>query len=175
MAGLAKEFQVGVIVKPHGVHGEACVFPTTDDPERFRELKEIWLDTPGEGRKKLEIKSVKRVKKFVVLKFEGIDTVEQIQIYRSCPLIVDREHASPLSEGEYYIADVIGLSVFDADSGEELGVITDVIQTGANDVYEMRMNSDDRTIMLPAIRDCIKRISPEDGRMDIHVMKGLMD
>ncbi len=172
---LTQEFQIGVIVKPHGVHGEACVFPTTDDPERFRQLKEVVLDSPREGRKTLSIIGVKRVKKFVVLKFKGIDTVEQIQCYRSCPLIVDREHASPLNEGEYYISDVIGLTVFDADSGEELGEITNVIETGANDVYEMKRLTDGSSVMLPAIKECIKSIMPEEGRMEIHIMKGLMD
>lgn len=172
---LTQEFQIGVIVKPHGVHGEACVFPTTDDPERFRKISEVVLDSPRDGRKTLTILGVKRVKKFVVLKFRGIDTVEQIQRYRSCPLLVDREHASPLNEGEYYIADVIGLTVFDADTQEELGVITNVIETGANDVYEMKRSTDGTSVMLPAIKECIRSIMPEDGRMEIHVMKGLMD
>ncbi|MBR5116922.1 MAG: 16S rRNA processing protein RimM [Lachnospiraceae bacterium] len=171
---LTQEFRVGVIAKPHGVHGEVNVFPTTDDPERFRELREVILDSPRDGRLTLEITSVKFVNKFVVLKFRGIDTVEAVERWRSCPLLVDRAHAIPLDEDEYYVSDVIGLTVKDVDSGEELGRITDVIETGANDVYEMK-RTDGSEVMIPAIKDCVKRISIEEGIMEIHVMKGLFD
>ncbi len=171
---LTQEFRVGVIAKPHGVHGEVNVFPTTDDPERFRELEEVILDSPREGRRKLRITNVKFVSKFVVLKFQGVDTVEAVERWRSCPLYVDREHAIPLEEGEYYVADVIGLTVKDIDFGRELGTVRDVIETGANDVYEIR-TTDQREVMIPAIKDCVKRISIEEGIMEIHVMKGLFD
>ncbi|MCR5676238.1 MAG: ribosome maturation factor RimM [Lachnospiraceae bacterium] len=171
---MTQEFRVGVIAKPHGVHGEVNVFPTTQDPARFRELKEVILAPPRGERRTLTIDSVKFVSKFVVLKFHGIDTVEDVERWRSGELFVTRDNATPLAEGEYYVADVIGLKVLDADSGEELGHITDVIETGANDVYEMR-RSDGRTAMLPAIKDCVKRISIEEGFMEIHVMKGLFD
>ncbi len=171
---LTQEFRVGVIAKPHGVHGEVNVFPTTDDPGRFRELKEVILESPRDGRKTLKIEGVKFVQKFVVLKFQGVDTVEAVERWRSCPLLVTRENAIPLDEGEYYVADVIGLSVKDIDNGDELGRITDVIETGANDVYEMKMMNG-KTVMIPAIRDCVKRISIEEGIMEIRVMKGLFD
>lgn len=171
---LTQEFRVGVVAKPHGIHGEVCVFPTTDDPERFRELREVTLDTPREGRLTLTIESVKRVKKFVVLKFKGYDTPESVERYRSCPLYVPREMAVPLEEGEYYVADVIGLRVLNEENGETLGEITDVIETGANDVYEMK-SADGKQIMIPAIKECIRRIDIEQGIMEIHVMKGLLE
>ncbi len=171
---LTQEFQVGVIVKPHGVHGEVNVFPTTDDPKRFRELPEVILDSKRDGRRVLAIDGVKFVQKFVVLKFKGLDTVEDVERYRSCPLLVTREHAIPLNEGEYYIADLIGLSVINEENGERMGELINVIETGANDVYEMR-TPEGRSVMLPAIRECIRRVSPEEGIMEIHVMKGLLD
>ncbi|MCR5092714.1 MAG: ribosome maturation factor RimM [Lachnospiraceae bacterium] len=173
MAELTQEFRVGVIARPHGVHGEVCVFPTTDDPGRFRELEEVILETPREGRKNLKIRGVKYVKKFVILKFEGIDTVEQVERYRSCPLYVTRENAVPLGEGEYYVADVIGLTVLEEESGRELGTVTDVIETGANDVYEMK-TTDGKNVLIPAIKECVRLIDPEQGIMKIHIMKGLM-
>ncbi|MCR4762719.1 MAG: ribosome maturation factor RimM [Lachnospiraceae bacterium] len=170
---LADEFQVGVVAKPHGIHGEVNVFPTTDDPSRFRELKEVVLVHPKEGRRTLAIEGVKFVQKFAVLKFKGLDTVESVERYRSCPLMVDRAHAIPLQEGEYYVADIIGLSVVDEEGGRTLGEIVDVIETGANDVYEMR-DGDGRSVMIPAIRDCIRRVDIEEGILEIHVMKGLL-
>ena len=100
--------QVGVITQTHGVHGEVKVFPTTDDPERFLDLEYVFLDT-GREKKKLAIQSVKFFKQFVILKFKGINNINDIEKYKRCALLVDRENAVELEEDEYFIADMIGM------------------------------------------------------------------
>ena len=164
--------QVGVISSTHGIRGEVKVFPTTDDPDRFRKLKQVILDT-GREQKGLEIEGVKFFKQFVILKFKGIDNINDIEKYKGKSLYVTREHAVKLKKDEYFIADLIGLKVT-SDEGEDLGELTDVLQTGANDVYVISKEGAD-DILLPAIRDCVKQVDIEGGTMQVHLLDGLRD
>lgn len=164
--------QVGIITSTHGVRGEVKVYPTTDDPRRFRRLKEVVLDT-GREKLNLEIEGVKFFKQFVILKFKGLDNINDIEKYRQKSLYVTRKNAVRLQRDEYFIADLIGLKVQDED-GTELGTVKDVIETGANDVYEVEM-ADGRSLLLPAIKQCILNVDVENGRMQVHVLEGLLD
>lgn len=165
-------FQVGAIASVHGIKGEVKVFPTTDEPQKFKKLKTVWIKTAKEERE-ITLQQVKFFKNMVIVKFEGIDSPEQARLYRGATLWVPRAAAVPLKENEYYRADLIGLSVF-AEDGEALGTLTDVLETGANDVYEITL-PDKRTVLFPAIRDCVKEVDLETGRMTVHVMEGLLD
>jgi 16S rRNA processing protein RimM len=162
--------QVGVITSTHGVRGEVKVFPTTDDAARFKKLKQVILDD-GKQQREMEIASVKFFKNMVIVKFKGIDNINDVEKYRRARLLVTRENAVPLAENEYFIADLIGLSAKSED-GEELGTITDVLQTGANDVYVVT-TSQKEEILVPAIRDCIKHVDLENKEMLIHLLPGL--
>ena len=164
--------QVGIITSTHGVRGEVKVYPTTDDPRRFRRLKEVVLDT-GREKLNLEIEGVKFFKQFVILKFKGLDNMNDIEKYRQKSLYVTRKNAVRLQRDEYFIADLIGLKVQDED-GKELGTVKDVIETGANDVYEVEM-ADGRSLLLPAIKQCILNVDVENGMMQVHVLEGLLD
>lgn len=164
--------QVGIITSTHGVRGEVKVYPTTDDPRRFRRLKEVVLDT-GRDKLNLEIEGVKFFKQFVILKFKGLDNINDIEKYRQKSLYVTRKNAVRLQRDEYFIADLIGLKVQDED-GTELGTVKDVIETGANDVYEVEM-ADGRSLLLPAIKQCILNVDVENGMMQVHVLEGLLD
>lgn len=164
--------QVGIITSTHGVRGEVKVYPTTDDPRRFRRLKEVVLDT-GREKLNLEIEGVKFFKQFVILKFKGLDNINDIEKYRQKSLYVTRKNAVRLQRDEYFIADLIGLKVQDED-GTELGTVKDVIETGANDVYEVEM-ADGRSLLLPAIKQCILNVDVEKGMMQVHVLEGLLD
>ena len=164
--------QVGIITSTHGVRGEVKVYPTTDDPRRFRRLKEVVLDT-GEEKMNLEIEGVKFFKQFVILKFKGLDNINDIEKYRQKSLYVTRKNAVRLQRDEYFIADLIGLKVQDED-GKELGTVKDVIETGANDVYEVEM-ADGKSLLLPAIKQCILNVDVENGTMQVHVLEGLLD
>ena len=164
--------QVGIITSTHGVRGEVKVYPTTDDPRRFRRLKEVVLDT-GKEKLNLEIEGVKFFKQFVILKFKGLDNINDIEKYRQKSLYVTRKNAVRLQRDEYFIADLIGLKVQDED-GKELGTVKDVIETGANDVYEVEM-ADGKSLLLPAIKQCILNVDVENGTMQVHVLEGLLD
>ena len=164
--------QVGIITSTHGGGGEVKVYPTTDDPRRFRRLKEVVLDT-GREKLNLEIEGVKFFKQFVILKFKGLDNINDIEKYRQKSLYVTRKNAVRLQRDEYFIADLIGLKVQDED-GTELGTVKDVIETGANDVYEVEM-ADGRSLLLPAIKQCILNVDVENGMMQVHVLEGLLD
>ena len=164
--------QVGIITSTHGVRGEVKVYPTTDDPRRFRRLKEVVLDT-GREKLNLEIEGVKFFKQFVILKFKGLDNINDIEKNRQKSLYVTRKNAVRLQRDEYFIADLIGLKVQDED-GTELGTVKDVIETGANDVYEVEM-ADGRSLLLPAIKQCILNVDVENGMMQVHVLEGLLD
>lgn len=164
--------QVGVITSTHGVRGEVKVFPTTDDPTRFKKLKKIILDT-GKEQLELEIAGVKFFKNMVILKFREFDNINDVEKYRQKKLYVTRENAVKLKKNEYFIADLIGLRV-QTDEGEALGELTDVIQTGANDVYVVRTIDEDE-LLLPAIRECIREVDIEARNMVVHMMPGLRD
>ena len=164
--------QVGVITTTHGVRGEVKVFPTTDDANRFKKLKKVILDT-GKEQLDLEITQVKLFKNLVILKFKGIDNINDIEKYKGKSLYVTRENAVKLKKNEYFIADLIGLKAVSED-GTELGKITDVLQTGANDVYVVQQE-DGQEVLIPAIRDCVLNVDLEAGIMTLHLLDGLLD
>ena len=164
--------QVGVITTTHGVRGEVKVFPTTDDPARFRKLKNVILDT-GREKINLEVAGVKFFKNMVILKFKGIDDINDVEKYRKKSLYVTRENAVKLKKNEYFIADLIGLKV-ESDEGEDLGTLSDVLQTGANDVYVLSKDGED-DILLPAIKECVKEVDIENGTILVHLLPGLRE
>jgi len=164
-------FQVGIYTNTHGVRGEIKVFPTTDDPKRFRKLKRVIMRTQ-QGDQTLEIEQVRFARQMVLLRFRGIDNINDIEKYKGSGLFIPREDAVPLKKDEYFIADLIGLGV-KTDDGRELGTLEEVLQTGANDVYVVR--GAEREWLLPAIADCVQSVDPEGGVMVVHLMPGLED
>lgn len=164
--------RVGVISSTHGVRGEVKVYPTTDDIKRFDYLKETILDTKKEYIT-LHVKSVKYFKNMVILGFEEFDNVDQVIPYRGMDLLVTRENAIPLGKGQQFVADLIGCDVI-TDEGENLGKLTDVLKTGANDVYVVKMESG-REVLLPVIEQCILEKDINNKIVKVHVMKGLLD
>ena len=125
--------QVGAVTSTHGLAGEVKVFPTTDDPKRFKKLKQVLLDT-GKDMLPLGVEHVKFFKNMVILKFKGYDRIEDIMGFKGKNLYVTRENAVRLKKDEYFIADLIGMKVYTEDKAY-LGELTEVITTGANDVY----------------------------------------
>ncbi len=164
--------QVGAITSTHGVRGEVKVFPTTDDVKRFSKLKEVELETQT-GTTTLHIKGVKYFKQFAILKFEEYDSLNDVESIKGRKLFVTRKNAVKLQKDEYFIADLIGMKVIDPDMQVE-GELTDVMQTGANDVYDITL-SDGRNFLLPAIADCIKKVDMKERVITIHILEGLLD
>lgn len=164
--------QVGVIAKAHGVRGEVKVFPTTDSPQRFKELAYVYLDTGREGPRRLEVQSVKTVNKFAVLKLQGIEDMDAAEGCKGKTLWIPREEAQPLEEDEYYIGDLIGMDVVLEDD-TPFGTLKDVMETGANDVYVVE-TAQGQEVLLPAIGECILDVDVEAGVMTVHLMDGLV-
>ncbi len=165
--------QVGAIANTHGIAGEVKIFPMTDDIQRFKKLKEVYLDT-GKERMLLHVASCKFVKNQPVLKFREFQNINQVEGFKRCGLFVTRDQAVPLGKDEYFIADLIGLKVIREENGQVLGELKEVLQTGANDVYVVEME-DGKEVLFPVIRDCVKKVDLERGEVLVHVMKGLLD
>ena len=163
--------QVGIISSTHGVKGEVKVFPTTDDMNRFKKLKEVLLDT-GKEIMTLEIEGVKFFKQFAILKFKNYDNINDIERYKGKSLYVTRSNAVKLQKNEYFVADLIGMHVIDEEE-KEIGTMTDYMETGANDVYTITMK-DGRELLLPAIKQCILDVDIEHKRMRVHILEGLL-
>ena len=164
-------FQIGIVTTAHGVHGELKIFPTTDDAKRFKKLKNLYIDN-GKTTVTKKVESVKFFKQFVILKLEGIDTMDDALLYRNAKLLVERKDAVKCEKDEYFIADLIGVSVFDEEE-KIIGELTEVYQTGANDVYEIT-TKDEKQVLLPAIKDCIIDVNIKDRKMTVRLMEGLM-
>lgn len=165
-------FRIGVITSTHGLKGEVKVFPTTDDANRFKSLKECIIRTPKEDVA-VCMKNCKFFKNMVILSFEEFDNIDEVEKYKNCDLYVTRENAVPLKEDEYYIADALGLPVFTED-GNKLGVLSDVIQTGANDVFVIKMDND-KELLVPVIPDCVTDMDFVNGKITVRLMKGMLD
>lgn len=164
--------RIGVVTKPHGIRGEVKVFPTTDDASRFKKTDEVVLITK-EGNLTLHVESVKYFKNIVILKFKEFNNINDVEGFRGCDLMVTRENALPLAEGQYYLCDVIGAKVVEED-GSPIGIVRDVIETGANNVFAIKTD-EGREVLFPVIDECIKKVDTEAGIVTAHVMKGLLD
>lgn len=163
--------RVGLISSTHGIKGEVKVFPTTDDTSRFKYLKQVLLDT-GKEYLELEVEGVKFFKQFVILKFKGIDTINDIEKYKGRDLLVTRENAVKLEENEYFIYDIIGSKVF-TDDDKELGELTEILTTGANDVYIVT-TAEGKELLLPSIKECILDVDVSNKRITVHILPGLL-
>lgn len=164
--------RVGVITSPHGVRGEVKVFPTTDDPNRFKKLKSAYIDM-GKELIPVTIAGVKFFKNMVILKFKEYDNINDCEIFRQKDLLVTRDNAVKLDKDENFIIDLIGLKVV-TDEGADFGTVKDILQTAANDVYIIEGN-DGKEYLFPAIKQCILDVNLEEGTVTVHIMDGLLD
>ena len=168
-------YQVGSITQTHGIKGEVKVFPLTDDISRFKNMKNLLLDGGKDGYITLEVENVRPQKNLVILKFKGIDNINDIEKYKGKGLYVTKENRVSLKKDEYFIADLIGCEVYTEDApNTKFGVISDVMETGANDVYDISLEQGGN-VLIPAIKDCILNVDIENRRINIRLLKGLMD
>jgi len=166
-------FQIGKIVNTQGLKGEMRVFPTTDDPHRFDAMKTVSL-RDKQGVIEYGVERVRHQKNLVILKLVGIDDIAQAEKLRGAELIVPRAAALPLDAGEYYHKDLIGITVVTAE-GETLGILHDILSTGANDVYEVRADETVKPLLIPAIRQCIINVDIPNRVMTVSLLEGLRE
>lgn len=150
---------IGKIVAPHGVRGDVRIFPLTDFPDRFQDLQQVYVENAGQ----MQLESARPHKKFILLKFAGINTMNEAGNLSGRLIKIGREDLVQLPAGQYYIFDIIGLTVFN-EAGELLGVITDVLQPGSNDVYVVE-TPDKQELLVPAIKDVVKQIDIANKKM----------
>ena len=160
---MQKKLEIGQIVNTHGIKGEIKVTPFTNDITRFDDLKEVYVKSKKES-KLYKVEGVRYHKNMVLIKLEGINTPEQADLLRNAYLEVDREHAVPLEEGTYYIVDLIGLEVY-TEEGKLLGKVDDIYNTG---------DELGKQVLLPGIKDVIKNVDLEGGKITVHLIPGLI-
>ncbi len=164
--------RVGKIINTHGHKGAVKVQSLTDYPERFEELQEIFM-VDGEKKEKLTINSVKYQKSNLILEINEIEDMNQAEIYKGKYLFIDKKDARILPEGRYYIFQLVGLNVY--ENNDLLGTITDIIQTGSNDVYIVKSENKGKDLLIPALKQVVKNIDLENKRMDVQLLEGTSD
>jgi len=161
-------FEVGKIVNTHGIRGNVKVVSHSDDPDKFFTLKSVIIDG-----KDFEIERAVQNKQLVLLKFKGIDDMNAALQLKGKILKIPESEALELSEGEYYIRDIYDMEVYEAD-GEFLGIIADILFTGANDVYVVRKEGK-KDLLIPAIESCILSVDITSKRMNVKLLEGLRE
>ena len=163
--------EIGQIVNTNGLKGIVKVNPFTDDINVFEQIKYVYIDFKNE-LKKVKIQQVRYNKNQVLLKLEGIDSIEEADKYRTCYIKTEKKKQEDLGEDTYYIVDLIGLTVFSTE-GENLGIIDDVFPTGSNDVYVVKDNLG-KQILIPAIADVVKEVDLKNKKMIVNLIPGLL-
>ena len=161
-------FVIGVVTQTHGLKGDVKVFPLTDEVRRFSDLEEVILEESGVH---LTVTRAQYAKGRVILHFQEIDSIEKAEKLKGAYLAVDRAHAVPLGENEYYIADLIGSRVL-LEDGRAVGVLRNILKTGANDVYEIHMDGPDGEVRyIQCVREFVRRVDPEQHEIVVRFMK----
>lgn len=163
--------EIGQIVNTYGIKGFVKVVPFTDNINRFEDLKSVYVETKND-LEIYQIEDVKYSKNTVLLKFKGIDDINQAEKYRNCYLKIDRKDAVELPEDTYFIVDLLDMQVY-TDENLPLGKIIDVYPTGSNDIYVVK-NDEGKQILLPAIGQVVKEVDIQNKKMIVHLIDGLI-
>ena len=166
-----QNLEVGQIVNTFGIKGFVKVNPFVDDLQRFDKLKKVYIKKKQELQK-FEIEQVKYQKNIVLVKFKGIENIEEAEKLKNCYIEIDREDAIPLDEDTYFIADLLGSDVY-TDEGKELGKLVDVFNTGSNDIYVVK-DELGKSVLLPAIAEVVKDVNVQDKKIVVHLLEGLI-
>jgi 16S rRNA processing protein RimM len=166
-------FNIGLVANAHGIKGFIKVLPTTDDIKRFELLKKIIIEDPKGDETEYKVKQVKYSKKLVLLKLEGINSMDEALLLKRSVIKIPKSKAIPLEEDENYLCDLIGLDVFD-EKGKSLGSLVDVIFTGSNDVYVID-NGSKNGILLPALKRWVHEVDIINKKMIVTIPEGLLD
>ena len=164
---------VGKITGTQGIRGEVRVYPYTESPERFDELEHVFLDRSL--TKKLVIETSRGKKNMAVLKFEGINSVEEAEKLKDMELLIDREtQGRELDEDEHYIVDLIGKKVIDAVHGL-LGTLEDVLTHTGQDLYVVKLNSTGKQLLIPGVKPFVEHVDLEAGEIHVRLIEGMLE
>ena len=163
--------EVGKIVNTHGLRGEVKVVPWTDCPEVFADI-DVYVKKKSEYER-LDVKGIKYQKNNLIVRFSQITDINMAEKYKNQVIYAEREILGELPEGVYYIADLIGLDIVTED-GEKIGTVSDVFNTGSNDIYEVKREGK-KNLLLPVIDDVVLNIDVDGGKITVRMMDGLED
>lgn len=166
--------KVGKIVNTHSLRGEVKVISSTDfEGERFEKGNKLLITRGNQLVKEVVVEGYRNHKNALLVKFEGIDTIEEAEKLKNLQIKIDSEEISELEENEFYFHEIIGCEVFD-ENEKSLGEITEILTPGANDVWVIKSEKG-KEILIPYIEDVVKKIDVKNKRIDIEVMEGLID
>ena len=164
--------EVGKIVNTHALRGEVKVVPWTDYPEVFEDIDFVYVKKKSEYER-LDVKGIKYQKNNLIVRFSQITDINMAEKYKNQVIYAEREILGELPEGVYYIADLIGLDIVTED-GEKIGTVSDVFNTGSNDIYEVKREGK-KNLLLPVIDDVVLNIDVDGGKITVRMMDGLED
>ncbi len=162
---------VGKVVNTHGVKGELKVMPITSDISRFDYLLFVSVNHDG-IYKEYRVLNCRIHKDFVLITLKGVDSMDEAEKFKGQELLVHRKHAKPLEDDEFFICDIIGIEVYEDDN--LLGILTDVLETGSNDVYIIT-DKNKKELLLPALKSVVENVDIEGRRMQVRIPEGLID
>jgi 16S rRNA processing protein RimM len=164
-------FRVGKLVNTQGLKGELRLVPMTDFPDRFQAGLDFVVESITGEQTAVKLEQARPHKNFLIASFQGYKSINEVEQWKGGELFVTEENLARLEDGEYYFHQLIGMEVLTEDN-EPVGVLKDILQTGANDVYVIQ-RPDKKDLLLPAIDDCIINVDVENNRMIVHILLGL--
>lgn len=165
-------YEVGRIINTHGIHGEVKVMVITDFPEeRFAKGVKLSVKLADGQRQELTVENARPQKQFLLVKFQGLDNINDVLAFHNCTLEVASDQLKPLPAGQYYYHQIIGLAVETVD-GQPLGKIKEIMPTGANDVWVVARPKQ-KDLLLPNIPDVVKKVDLAAGKVTVELMEGL--
>lgn len=168
---MVEYISIGQITNTYGIKGELKVYPLTDDIKRFKNLKEIYIEN-NDILSSLSVEYTKELgSSMIVIKLQGIDSIENASLYRNKYVKVHRKDAVKLPAGAFFICDIIGAMVYTTE-GKYLGMVSDVLQTGSNDVYIVKDNN--KETLIPALKSIFKEFNVEDKKIIVELPEGLI-
>lgn len=171
---MTEYLEVGKIVNTHGVKGMVKVIPLTDSPERFKTLKDVFINKGTGDPVSHRVEKVILRNTFVLVKFSGIDTRDEAEGLKNSFMEVDRANAIKLPRDSFFICDILGMDVLDLKSREKYGVLTHVLKTGGNDVFQVKREGQ-RDLLIPALKKVINKVDFEKRQIEVTLPEGLLD
>ena len=165
-------FEIGQIVNTFGIKGFVKIVPYTDDLERFEELESVFV-VKNKELIDMQIEEVKYHKNLVLIKFKDIEDINMAEKYKGCYIKIKRENARKLPEGTYFIADLIGMDVYD-DKGNLLGKVDDIYNNKSHDIYVVK-NDLGKQVLLPSTKEVIQNVDIDNGKIIVHLIDGLIN
>ena len=169
---MGERVRIGQIVSTQGLRGDVRVYPLTDYKERFEELEYVYLEDSQEIE--LKIERVRYKKQLVILKFQGLDNIDDVQKLKNIYITIDKDKIRELPQDTYYIFDLIGSEIIDEDNSP-VGILVDIVQNTAQDLYIIEDKSSKKKIMIPAVKEFVKEVNLKEKIIKVKLIEGMIE